>query len=44
MSPDQRLAAIADRLVSITSPALRTAVALEIFGKAGVQIQSPGIP
>ena len=38
MSPDERLGAIADRLMAVRSPALRTAMAMDVFGKAGVQI------
>jgi phage-related protein len=38
LSPDQQLAAIADRMAAIEDPALRTAIAMDIFGRSGTQL------
>lgn len=38
MSPDQQFKALADRLAKVTDPALRTALAMEIFGRAGTKL------
>jgi hypothetical protein len=37
-SPDEQLQMIADRLGSVEDPAIRTAAAMEIFGKSGTQL------
>jgi len=38
LSPDQQFKLIADRLAQIKSPALRAALAMELFGKSGTQL------
>ena len=38
LSPDQQFKLIADRLSQIKSPALRAALAMELFGKSGTQL------
>jgi len=38
LSPDQQFKALADRLSQVTDPALRTALAMEIFGRAGTKL------
>jgi len=38
LSPDKQLEAIADRIAGIESPTLRTAAAMDIFGKSGTQL------
>lgn len=38
LSPDEQFKLIADRLSKVQSPALRTALALKIFGKSGAQL------
>lgn len=38
LSPDQQFKALADRLAQVTDPALRTALAMEIFGRAGTKL------
>ena len=37
-SPDKQLEIIADRMASITNPAARTSVAMELFGKTGAKL------
>ena len=37
-SPDQQLATIADRMAAIEDPAMRTAIAMDIFGRSGTQL------
>ena len=38
LSPDQQFERLADRISKITDPALRTAAAMEIFGKTGTEL------
>ncbi|MCC7408879.1 MAG: hypothetical protein IT442_12460 [Phycisphaeraceae bacterium] len=38
LSPDEQLKRIADRLASIRDPALRAALAMEVFGKTGTKL------
>ncbi|MBX3384520.1 MAG: hypothetical protein KF864_13540 [Phycisphaeraceae bacterium] len=38
LSPDQQFKRLADRLAQVTDPALRTALAMEIFGRAGTKL------
>jgi hypothetical protein len=38
LSPDQQLAALADKIAAIQDPAQRTAVAMDIFGRSGTQL------
>jgi hypothetical protein len=38
LSPDEQFKLIADRLSQIRDPALRTALAMELFGKSGTQL------
>ena len=38
LSPDQQFKALADGLAQVTDPALRTALAMEIFGRAGTKL------
>ncbi len=38
LSPDQQLAAIADRISAIQNLALRTALTMDVFGKSGTQL------
>ncbi|MBX3384152.1 MAG: phage tail tape measure protein [Phycisphaeraceae bacterium] len=38
LSPDQQFKRLADRLALVTDPALRTALAMEIFGRAGTKL------
>lgn len=38
LSPDQQFKLIADRLSQIRNPALRTALAMEVFGKSGTKL------
>jgi hypothetical protein len=38
LSPDQQLKLLADRLAQVRSPALRAALAMELFGRSGTQL------
>jgi hypothetical protein len=38
LSPDQQLALVADRLANVQDPALKAALAMEIFGKSGTSL------
>lgn len=38
MSPDQQFEAIADRISKIEDPAMRTAAAMDVFGKSGAEL------
>ncbi|MBL9030306.1 MAG: hypothetical protein JNM80_01185 [Phycisphaerae bacterium] len=38
LSPEQQFKRLADRLAQVTDPALRTALAMEIFGRAGTKL------
>src|SRR5690606_7203985 len=38
LSPDQQFAAIADKIAAIKDPAMRTAAAMDVFGKSGADL------